>query len=79
MRVARCSATAERIFETSVTTLSQLRRALTQAALRASSSLKFRVSVVCCYCEQGRQLYFHEVVREDTVETHKRPPRTPSR
>jgi hypothetical protein len=38
-----------------------------------------RVSVVCCYCEQGRQLYFHEVVREDTVETHKRPPRTTPR
>jgi len=37
-----------------------------------------RVSVVCSHCQQGRQLYFHEVVREDTVETHKRQPRAAS-
>ena len=34
-----------------------------------------RVSVVCPHCDQPRQLYFHEVVREDTIETSKKPPR----
>jgi hypothetical protein len=31
-----------------------------------------RVNVVCPHCQQPKSLYFHEVVLEDTVETHKR-------
>jgi hypothetical protein len=31
-----------------------------------------RINVVCPHCQQPKSLYFHEVVLEDTVETHKR-------
>jgi hypothetical protein len=31
-----------------------------------------RVNVVCPHCQQNKTMYFHEVVLEDTIETHKR-------
>jgi hypothetical protein len=37
-----------------------------------------RVTVVCPHCQKPKQIYFHEVVLEDTVLTHKREPRRPA-
>jgi hypothetical protein len=43
-----------------------------QVAQKAQKPKPIRVNVVCPHCRQPKALYFHEVVLEDTVETHKR-------